>query len=131
MTDNNKFIPKIPETKTEIVIDQKQQEQAEQKNPITEKVKEAVVPTVHASDDDKEGNEGAKQVIGAELAAVDAVAPPVGAAASVVSSIGGAFTEGIGKMTGNEDMRQAGEAYKEAPIQPIKEAGKAIEKASE
>jgi hypothetical protein len=58
----NKFIPKIPETRTEIVLNQEQQklqEQTEQKS-ATEKVietvkeapkaiKEEVVPTIHAS----------------------------------------------------------------------------------
>jgi len=58
MTDNNKFIPKLPETKTEIILNQEQQTPQEQK-PITEKafeaVKETVVPTVHASEDKNKG----------------------------------------------------------------------------
>ena len=58
MTDNNKFIPKIPETRTEIVLDQEQQTFQEQKS-TTEKaieaVKETVVPTVHASEDKNKG----------------------------------------------------------------------------
>jgi len=53
MTDNNKFIQKMPETYEVRFVEnqeqQRQQEQTEQKS-ITEKAKEAVVPTVHASD---------------------------------------------------------------------------------
>jgi len=64
MTDY-KFIPKLPETKTEIVLNQEQQNLQEQK-PIVEKavetvadtssaIKETVLPTVHASDDKNKG----------------------------------------------------------------------------
>jgi len=59
MTDNNKFIPKLPETKIEIVLNQEQQTSQEQKS-TTEKavdsVKEAVVPTVYASDSKGKGS---------------------------------------------------------------------------
>jgi len=70
MTDfnnNNKFIPipKLPETKTEYVLNEEQPRQQEQKS-ATEKivdsvtnvpsvVKEAVVPAIHASDDKDKG----------------------------------------------------------------------------
>jgi len=138
MTDNNinKFIPKLPETETKIVLNQEQQTPQEQK-PITEKavdtiknIPETIIPVAHASDKD-EGKEGAKQVVGTELAVTDAIAPPAGIIASGVSAIGGSLVEGIGKATGNEDMKDVGEIYKEAPVQPAKEVGKAVKKATE
>ena len=65
MTDNNKYIPKLPETKAEIVLNQEQQN-LQEKKPIVEKavetvadtssaIKETVLPTVHASDDKNKG----------------------------------------------------------------------------
>jgi hypothetical protein len=141
MTDNNKYIPKLPETKTEMVLNQEQnQPQTEQKSTtqkatetvanVVSSAREAVIPTVHASDDEK-AKEGVKQAVGAELAATDAIAPPVGIIASGVSAIGGSFAEGVGKATDNKDLQEVGEMYKEAPVQPIKEVGKAVEKVTE
>ena len=64
MTDfnnNNKYIPKLPETKTEIILNQEQQIPKEQKfttEKVVDSVKKAseiVVPTAYASDDKDKG----------------------------------------------------------------------------
>src|SRR3954469_24904513 len=99
MTDNNKFIPKLPETKTEIILNQEQQTSQEQKSTtekavdsvkkVTETVKEAVIPTVYASDRLEEQKEGVKKTIGYALAGVDATNPALGALATGATAITG------------------------------------------
>jgi uncharacterized protein YjbJ (UPF0337 family) len=136
MTDRKdlNYITKLPETRTQIILNQEQsQPQVEQSTvkKLVETAKEVAVPTVYASDDEEKAKEGVKQAVGAEFAAADAIAPPVGAIASGVSMIGGSLVEGIGKATGDKELQESGEVFKEAPVQPIKEAGKAVKKSTE
>lgn len=76
---------------------------------------------------DEKQKEGAKEAIGAGLATTTAINPVVGGVASGVSAVVGATMEGIGKMTDKKDLEDAGNTYKEAPIQPVKEVKKALE----
>jgi len=48
--------------------------------------------------------------------------------ASAIGVVGGEITEGIGKMIGNEEVKDTGEVLKEALTQPFKDVGKAIKK---
>jgi len=134
MTDNNKYIPKLPETKTEIVLNQEQQNLQEPKSTagkVVEAVKETVVPAVYASDRDSEQKEGAKKAIGYTLAGVDAANLPLGAAATGAAAITGGIQEGIGKMVGNEEMAEGGRVLREGSTQPIGDLKEGAKKNSE
>jgi uncharacterized protein YjbJ (UPF0337 family) len=141
MTDNNKFIPKLPETKTEIILNQEQQTSQEQKSTtekavdsvkkVTETVKEAVIPTVYASDRLEEQKEGVKKTIGYALAGVDATNPALGALATGATAITGGIQEGIGKMAGNEEMAESGKVLRESATEPVKDVANAVKKAFE
>jgi len=120
MTDNNKFIPKIPETKTEIILNQEQQSQQEQsqQKSTTEKVletftpvvvaaKETIVPSVHASDEVAEGI-GKGVVTALNTAAVGlttAVCPPAGAALVSGETVAGAIMSD----SEDKDTQEAGQ----------------------
>lgn len=130
MVKENIIIPKENKAQIEEVreLENKQQEQTNQ-SAITESVKEAVVPTVYASDkDDERQREGAKEAIGTGLAVTTAANPVVGGIAEGASAGVGAAMEGIGKLTGEEGMEKAGNVYKEAPAQPLKEAKDQVKK---
>jgi len=114
MTDNNKFISKLPETKTEIVLNQEQQTSQEQK-PIIEKavesIKETIVPTVHASDDDDKVAKGLATAANATAIGVaSVVAPPVGVGAAIGEGVAGAAM----KASGDEEAKEAGEVFSNA-----------------
>ena len=122
------LIPKENKAQIEEIREVENKELEQNKgSKVIEKLEETVLPTAHASDSEEQ-KEGAKQVLGWELATADKFAPPVGIAASAVEGVGGAVTEGVGKMIGNEDVKDTGEVLKEAPAQPLKDAGKAIKK---
>jgi hypothetical protein len=114
MTDNNKFIPKLPETKTEIALNQEQQNLQEQNSTagkVVEAVKETVVPAVYASDDDDKAAKGL--VTAANAAAIGiatVVAPPVGAGAAIGEGVAGAAM----KASGDEEAKEAGEVFSNA-----------------
>ncbi|CAG8759190.1 24722_t:CDS:1, partial [Gigaspora margarita] len=90
-------------------------------------VKEAFVPTVYASGATEKQKEGAKQVIGTEIAVITAADLPTGVATAAVMGGGGAAAEGIGKVSGNKDLQNCGKVAKNAPAQPLKEVKKAFE----
>lgn len=136
MTDNNKFIPKLPETKTEIVLNQEQnQPQTEQSTvkKLTETAKETVIPTVHASDEpsreqrDKEEREGIERVIGGGIATTGACNPLLGGIAIASSEIVGGVAKGIGQITGDQGTKEVGETFTKAPVRPLKDAKEALE----
>lgn len=72
MADNSKFIPKIPETRTEIILNQEQQTPQEQKSTtekvadsiknVSEVAKETIIPTAYTSDDKNNGRGSPKIV---------------------------------------------------------------------
>ncbi|CAB4415721.1 unnamed protein product [Rhizophagus irregularis] len=78
--------------------------------------------------DPSEQKEGAKQLLGAEVVGITALNPGAGAAAAAGLGAAGVVTEGIGKLTGNQDIKDVGEVWKEAPVQPVKEVKKAFDK---
>ncbi|PKC10552.1 hypothetical protein RhiirA5_355343, partial [Rhizophagus irregularis] len=77
--------------------------------------------------DPSEEKEGAKQVLGTVTTGITATNPAVGIAASAGLGATGVVTEGIGKLTGNQDIKDVGEVWKEAPVQPIKEVKKTLD----
>jgi len=93
-------------------------------------VKEAVIPTVHASDsdDEKEEKEGVKQALGTTLEVADVAAPPVGFVESTLLGTAGEISEGIGKFTGNQDAKDFGEISKDSAEKGVKDVGKGIKK---
>jgi hypothetical protein len=101
---------------------EQQQKKSEEKPTITENVKETVLPVAHASDDEERQKEGVRQVTGYTLGTVDAVNPAVGGVASGVTTI----EEGIGKLTGNEEMAKGGKVVRQSALQPLKDLGKGI-----
>ena len=138
MTDNNKFIPKIPETRTEMVLDQEQQTPQEQKSTVekaVESVKEAVVPTVYASENlgehDKEIKKNIEEAGGGAITAIGAKAPAVGAIASGGLAILGGIEGAIGEVTDSEGLKIIGDAHKNTAKKPVENIGRAINKASE
>jgi len=102
MTDN-KYIPKLPETRTQIILNQGQtQPQTEQKSTTEKAVesianvasaaKETVIPTVHASDDDPVeafAKGVATELNTAAVGITTAVCPPAGAVLTGVESAAG------------------------------------------
>ena len=96
----------------------------QQQKPITETIKEAVLPVAHASDDEEK--EGARQAIGYTLGGIDAINPAAGGVASGVTTIVGGIEEGIGKLTGNEGMAEGGKVVSQSALQPLKDLGKGI-----
>jgi G:T/U-mismatch repair DNA glycosylase len=105
---------------------EQQQKKSEEKSTITENVKEAVLPVAHASDEEKK--EGARQAIGYTLGGIDAINPAAGGVVSSVTTIGGGIEEGIGKLTGNEEMAEGGKVVSQSALQPLKDLGKGIKK---
>jgi hypothetical protein len=81
---------------------------------ITENVKEAVVPTVHASDSEKDEKqkEGAKNIIGG-------VSSATGGVASVPLKVVGKTAEGIGQASDTEGLEEAGKIYSEGANKPV------------
>ena len=138
MTDNNKFIPKLPETKTEIVLNQEQQTPQEQK-PITEKafeaVKEMVISSVYASEElgehDKEIKKNIEEAGGGAITTVGAANPAVGAGMSGGLGILGGIEGAIGEATGSDNLKVVGDAHKEMAKKPVENIGRAINKTSE
>jgi len=123
------LIPKENIAKIEEVreIENKEQKLDENKgSKVIEKLEEAVLPTVHASDKDEKQKEGARQAIGYTLGGIDAVNPAVGGAASGLMTVVGGIEEGIGKLTDNEEMAEGGKVARQSALQPIKDLGKGI-----
>jgi len=117
MTEFNKFIPKMPETRTEIV-----QEQQLTQRSITKKVVdsvtnafstigEAIVPTVYAASDE---DDVAKGVATATNAAAVGVATAANPLLGVV--VGGleAAAGGIMKSSNDEQAQEVGEVFSNA-----------------
>ena len=128
------LIPKENKAQVEEVreLENKDLEQKKDENKgskVIQKLEETILPTAHASDD-KEAKqiEGAKETIGTGLATTTAINPVVGGVAEGVSLGVGAAMEGIGKLSGEEDLEKAGNVYKEAPVQPLKEVKEGIKK---
>lgn len=80
------------------------------------------------TDPDKEKKEGVKEIIGAETAGLTAVNPVVGGASAIVTGTIGTLTEGIGKITDNQGVKEIGEVMKDGPTQSIKDVKKVISK---
>ncbi|MEG7979376.1 MAG: hypothetical protein NY202_05915 [Mollicutes bacterium UO1] len=96
-------------------------------NYQTNKFLKMIIPNAYCMDKEEKQLEGAKETIGAGLAATTAANPVLGGVAGGVSAGVGAVAEGIGKLTGEEGLEKAGNVYKEAPAQPIKEVKKLFE----
>jgi hypothetical protein len=117
--NNNKFIPKLPETKTQIILNQEQsQPQAEQSTvkKLTETAKETVIPTVHASDDDEVAKGITKGVGGAVLAAgslIPSPVQPIAATMAGAASATGTAMKVAGQASDNEGMREGGEVVRD------------------
>jgi len=121
------LIPKENLAKVEEVreIENKEQKLDENKgSKIIEKLEEAVLPTIHASDKDEEQKEGARQAIGYTLGGIDAVNPAVGGVASGLITVVGGIEEGIGKLTDNEEMAEGGKVARQSALQPLEDVGK-------
>lgn len=75
-----------------------------------------------------EEKEGTKQIAGAEIAGMTALNPAVGVSTAIASGATGVVAEGVGKVTGNQDVKDFGEIMKDAPAQPIKDIKNTIDK---
>jgi hypothetical protein len=104
-----------------------------EQKPITESVKEAIIPTIHASSDD-DAKEGLKElhsggIIGSGAAVGTATLNPAagatvsGTAAGIFKGLG-KIEKGLGKITNSEGLKEFGEVHDEG-------ATRAIEKISE
>ncbi|GBC05255.1 hypothetical protein RclHR1_06130006 [Rhizophagus clarus] len=78
--------------------------------------------------DPSEQKEGAKQVIGSGLGFTTAINPALGAATAAATEVVGAASEGVGKATDNQDLKDSGEIMKDAPVQPIKDVKNIVNK---
>lgn len=138
MTGNNKFIPKLPETKTEIVLSQEQQNPQEQKSIVekaVETVKEMVIPSVYASEElgehDKEIKKNIEEAGGGVITAAGAANPAVGVGMSGGLGILGGIEGAIGEATGSDNLKVAGDTHKKMAKKPVENIGRAINKTFE
>ena len=127
------LIPKENKAQVEEVreLENKDLEQKKDENKgskVIQKLEETILPTVHASDDEEKQKEGAKQAIGYTLGGIDAVNPAAGGVASGATTIAGGIEEGIGKLTGNEEMAEGGKVVRQSAVQPLKDLGEGIKK---
>ncbi|CAG8561019.1 22293_t:CDS:2, partial [Dentiscutata erythropus] len=95
-----------------------QDEKQEPTTGIIESLK-ATVPTVYASDIERE-KEGAKQVYGAVNTVADVTDPVGGAAVRTGQYVAGSAGEGIGKMSGNQDLKDVSEVVKDGSLEPYR-----------
>jgi len=111
MVKENIIIPKENLAQVEEV---RELENKQQEPTIAENIKEAVVPTVHASDDpsDKEEREGAKKIVGG-------VSSATGGVASIPLKVVGKVTEGIGQVSNEKEIEKAGNVYSEGADKPV------------
>jgi len=115
--DSNKFIEikkPIEEVREIESTEQKQLDENQKNKPtITESVKEAVIPTIHASadDDDKKAAEiGGGGIIG--LASIFPPTAPFAQFMAAGETAAGTAVEKIGEAKGDEDMKEGGEITK-------------------
>jgi len=109
-------VPKIAEVREIENVEQGQkrvgEEQKEKnKSTITESLKEAVIPTVHASDDDEKVKAAFKGALGGTIAAASVIPSPVQPVAGAVATgetVAGLGTELAGEVTDNENLKESG-----------------------
>jgi|SRR4051812_25571816 len=100
-------------------------EEVKLETPEVEKVETAKETS---TPEEKQFEDGCKQTLGTTIEATDAVCPPLGAAEHVTLGVGGAITEGIGKMTRDEGTKAAGRTFEGSATKPIEDAGKVVGK---
>ena len=126
------IIPKENIAKTEEIREIENKEQEQNKgSKVVEKLEEAVLPIAHASDSEEKQKEGARQAIGYTLGGIDAANPAVGGVATGITTITGGIEEGIGKLSGNEEMAEGGKVVRQSATQPLKDLGSSIKKVFE
>jgi len=119
--DSNKFI-EIKKPVEEV----REVEEVKLETPLVEKTEASFEKSDR--DDEKEEKEGVKEVLGTELEIIDAAAPPVGFVESTLLGTAGEISEGIGKITGDQDAKDFGEISKDSAGKGVKDVGKGIKK---
>ncbi|CAG8619163.1 19165_t:CDS:2 [Dentiscutata erythropus] len=113
---NDKDLSKIEVREIDKSQEQKKLGEKQGSNPtITESAKEALIPTVHASDDEKEACTALKIGAGGALAAASLYPPtaPVAQALSASEFVVGAAVEKIGEANDNKELEEGGKIAKE------------------
>jgi len=119
--DSNKFI-EIKKPVEEV----REVEEVKLETPLVEKTEASFEKSDR--DDEKEEKEGVKKILGTEVEITDAAAPPLGAAETAGLEVVGEISQGIGKITGNQDAKDFGEISKGSAEKGIKDVGKGFKK---
>jgi hypothetical protein len=111
------IIPKENKAQIEEVRELENTEQKKdesQGSKVIEKLEETVLPTTYASgtEKDEKQKEGAKNIIGGASAAT-------GGVASVPLKVVGKVAEGVGKVSDEEGLEEAGKIYSEGANKPV------------